>query len=408
MRKIAGSILMSVLIFGLAGAARAQELIHGVVPQQGRATGTIPYKCTNLANQVLMHSLDVSVDFWNVGELGGDQYKVLWVTLKGIGDTKDCFYGNTKHAQYFRGGPNGEVIKGVAGAGFDLKLVNGQAFEFTFDGYSTTLPVENPGIFDGWTDAVPTSILEDVAPEDLGKLSDAGFSDLAGTVEVNIPTPDGKYDPEAWSFAKLQQGQNFPAGTHIRTGENSSAILSFGDASTFTLKPESEIVLSSGVRETGLKVILKMTAGNLWANIKKMAKDGSLEVEMSQAVAGIKGTTFIVEETGSSSTLKVIEGTVTFTSNVDGKSETVNTGQQVTGTPAGLSPVSAFDVSAYQDYGSIRPAQDPAGNPARTSPFPESTARALRFSLIGLACLLGLALLAVLVYALARRRTWRA
>ncbi len=40
---------------------------------------------------------------------------------------------------------------------------------------------------------------------------------------------------------------------------------------------------------------------------------------MNQAVAGIKGTTFVCEETGSKSTLKVLEGVVNLTSKKTGK-----------------------------------------------------------------------------------------
>jgi len=46
-----------------------------------------------------------------------------------------------------------------------------------------------------------------------------------------------------------------------------------------------------------------------------MITEGTMEVEMSQAVAGIKGTIFVVEETGSESILKVIDGEVELETN---------------------------------------------------------------------------------------------
>jgi len=62
-----------------------------------------------------------------------------------------------------------------------------------------------------------------------------------------------------------------------------------------------------------------MLAGKVWTNVKQMVTEGTMDVEMSQAVAGIKGTTFIVEETGSESILKVIEGEVELKTNTEDK-----------------------------------------------------------------------------------------
>jgi hypothetical protein len=44
---------------------------------------------------------------------------------------------------------------------------------------------------------------------------------------------------------------------------------------------------------------LKLVAGNGLYQFQKMITNGTKEVEMSQCVAGIKGTTFVCEETGS-------------------------------------------------------------------------------------------------------------
>jgi uncharacterized cupin superfamily protein len=184
--------------------------------------------------------------------------------------------------------------------------------------------------------------------------SGARFSDLAGQVEINMPNMDGTFDEEAWMSAKLNQV--LPAGTHIRTveGTKSEAIISFADASTFHLKPESEIILDFASDRSGctLKGTLKILAGNMWANIKKMAKDGCMQVEMSQGVSGIKGTTFIVSDDMKSSTLQVIEGQVTMTAS-NGKAVSVGAGEQVTATDKGLSTKTAFDAVSASGYGVI-------------------------------------------------------
>jgi hypothetical protein len=71
-----------------------------------------------------------------------------------------------------------------------------------------------------------------------------------------------------------------------------------------------------------------------------------MEVEMSQAVMGIKGTTVVCEETGSTSTLKVLEGTASFTAKATGEEILVNAGEMATATENGLSQLQSFDVDA--------------------------------------------------------------
>ncbi|MBN1630524.1 MAG: zinc ribbon domain-containing protein [Thermoleophilia bacterium] len=63
---------------------------------------------------------------------------------------------------------------------------------------------------------------------------------------------------------------------------------------------------------------------------------------------GIEGTTFVVEEDGGASTLKVIDGTVRFTATSDGEGTTVEAGEMVRATAEGLSGIRTFDVDAEQ------------------------------------------------------------
>ncbi len=76
-------------------------------------------------------------------------------------------------------------------------------------------------------------------------------------------------------------------GDRIRTGRSSGAIFGFSDSSTLVLKPDSEIV----IEESGAdRVLVRLVAGNLWVNLKKMAATGKLEVELNSATVSIKGT----------------------------------------------------------------------------------------------------------------------
>ncbi len=107
------------------------------------------------------------------------------------------------------------------------------------------------------------------------------FGDLHGEVNVR---PNSE-DDDAYIFAELDTGLKHD--DRIRTLPKSGAILSFSDMSTFVMKEDTVIVLDiANERESKIGLV----AGNIWVNLKKMVADGSMEVEMAQAVAGIKGT----------------------------------------------------------------------------------------------------------------------
>ena len=166
--------------------------------------------------------------------------------------------------------------------------------------------------------------------------SGARFTSISREVEFQH-----EGDKDRWGPAKMDT--QLCVDDHVRTSEDSSAIIGFSDLSTFVLKPESEIVVTlPPARDSKLKLLF----GNIWVNVKKMATNGTLEVDMSQGVAGIKGTTFVLSETGTTSTLKVIEGTVSFTAKATGQTVEVSTGQTVQADATGLSPVTSFDVNA--------------------------------------------------------------
>ncbi len=111
------------------------------------------------------------------------------------------------------------------------------------------------------------------------------FSGLTGQVSIR---PEA--DEEAWRGAGLKSVINLY--DHVKTAEDSSAILSFADMTTFVMKPESEVIIDTPP-EKDSKV--KLVMGKVWVNVKKMMKDGTMEVQMSQAVAGIKGTNITCE-----------------------------------------------------------------------------------------------------------------
>jgi hypothetical protein len=215
--------------------------------------------------------------------------------------------------------------------------------------------------------------------------SGARFTSLSREVEFRHED-----DKDNWIPAKMDT--QLCVGDHVRTSEDSSAIIGFSDLSTFVLKPESEIVVTLPPASDSK---LQLLFGNIWVNVKKIANNGTMEVDMSQAVTGIKGTTFVLSETGTTSTLKVIEGTVSFTAKATGQSVEVSTGQTVQADATGLSPVTSFDVNAES--------ADWAKLGAGTATGADSALPvALLAGLAGLACLV--VLLFAGIFIVARRR----
>ncbi len=188
-----------------------------------------------------------------------------------------------------------------------------------------------------------------VMPFILGELalardSGARFSDLSGQVIV-YPISD----PEDSRIAEMDD--ILKVGEAVHTEEDSSAIISFADMSTFVLCPESTIVFDT---PPGRKSKIRMVAGKIWANIKRMIKDGSMDITMNQAVLGIKGTTFVLEDDGKSSTLKVIEGSISYRAKAGGGSVVVNGGEKISATKDGLGEKQPFDAvaekAAWEDF----------------------------------------------------------
>ncbi|MGC9360038.1 MAG: hypothetical protein ACP5G7_06640 [Anaerolineae bacterium] len=121
--------------------------------------------------------------------------------------------------------------------------------------------------------------------------------------------------------------------------------------------------------------------GKIVGNLKQMWRSGGqIDWEMSQAVLGIKGTTFILEEDGTSSMVKVLEGTVEVTPrggepiSVSGE-QAINIADGMVGEVEPLVLVDelsnwdedtqAFILGALEEAASSQKAVDDAGNEAK-------------------------------------------
>lgn len=122
------------------------------------------------------------------------------------------------------------------------------------------------------------------------------FNDLYGEVSYRCESEED----DAYEFAELDTV--IYANHRIRTKEESGAILSLEDMSTFVLKPESILVVRAEEdTRSNFEQKFDMLKGRIIGNVKKLLEGKSMGFEMSQCVSGIKGTVFVLEETGTES-----------------------------------------------------------------------------------------------------------
>lgn len=170
----------------------------------------------------------------------------------------------------------------------------------------------------------------------LGSIS---IGDMSGDVEIRQPGED------YWDLANLGVVGFKSNGGTIRTGPESYVVISFSDMNTMILGPDSEVMF---IKSDPVQSNLRLVYGTIMGNIKKMIKDGTMEITMNQAVAGIKGTVFVCEENGENSTLKVLEGTVEFTDK-NGQIAMLKAGDQIASDIHGLMPIVKFNVQEEQN-----------------------------------------------------------
>jgi hypothetical protein len=168
-----------------------------------------------------------------------------------------------------------------------------------------------------------------------GKPIDCGirFSDISGEVQVRPGD-----DRLAWDIAELDQVLYH--GDVLRLKRGAEVQLSLADMSVFVLRGPAEIIVSLGPEKENKLLLL---VGKVIKNVKKMVIDGSLEVEMGQAIAGARGTTYVMEEDGFTSTLKVLEGTVSFKPN-NGEELLITDGQMVSATDGVAGEITSFSI----------------------------------------------------------------
>lgn len=289
----------------------------------------------------------------------------------------DDYQGNPYELKgRFTGGPNGvATFVNNEGLSFSVPLKDGRTFDLSIPGVQVHMTVADPSIFLPDEEDLPA----DYDPN--APLTDSGArpADIEGQVEIACPP-----NFDAWDVLK----RNTVIYNHCRlkTGEESKLRISFANATTFEMKPETEIVINELRQE---KSKISLIAGKIWANVKKMVKGEDMSIEGSQAVAGIKGTTFMMEDTGASTTLKVVEGEVEFKDKADGKTETVRTGEALAVDLRGFGTRTTFDPAAQENDQRAPKTADKTQAPPQTKP--EKTNYLYWLGGIGLALVLAVA-----------------
>lgn len=149
------------------------------------------------------------------------------------------------------------------------------------------------------------------------------FNDLYGEVKIR---PNSEEDDSYW-VAELDTV--IYEDDRIKTEEESGAILGLEDLSTYVIKPESVIIIHN---KDGNINKLEILAGDIWGNIKKSIKGDSIEMEMSQCVAGLKGTIIRLHQSKDRilNRIDVVKGLAEVRSKINGNIYHVPAGKSLT------------------------------------------------------------------------------
>ncbi len=197
---------------------------------------------------------------------------------------------------------------------------------------------------------IPDASGGSIAPLTPGTKIEVDYELLIGECEgeVIIQFENGEEEPVVDFFGSKRV--EIPRGATIKTGGDSYVTFHLYPGSVyesgkteFTLGPRSSVKLAKQEEAKGLwstnSGILLMNIKN---NLNQMITEGTLDVTMNQAVAGRKGTIAVFIETEGVSTVKVLEGKITFTSKSTGKTIDVLPGETVSADKNGLSEVTKF------------------------------------------------------------------
>ena len=154
-----------------------------------------------------------------------------------------------------------------------------------------------------------------------------GVANLEGDVELQRP------ESETWD--PVTEQVELPAGSSLRTGNNSTVVLSFPDESKVLVEPDTELsILRMNVDDgTPRDIVLRQDRGSTHNLIKTATSLASrFEIQTPAAVINVIGTEFIVKVDRSGKTeVSVSEGKVSVSA--QGATVMVDSGHSITVVP---------------------------------------------------------------------------
>jgi hypothetical protein len=142
--------------------------------------------------------------------------------------------------------------------------------------------------------------------------NDTGGSDAVVSVLQGAARAYSKGDTKGHA---LKKGDRIKKDQDVKVAAKSRLEMRFPDGTVMRLSEKSRIRLSElsfDKKTAGKKVKVELSNGKLWAKVKKLATPDSLvEVQTSNAVAGVRGTMYRVNvEEDRSAVVTVYDGTV--------------------------------------------------------------------------------------------------
>ncbi|TET42958.1 MAG: hypothetical protein E3J66_02675, partial [Dehalococcoidia bacterium] len=116
-------------------------------------------------------------------------------------------------------------------------------------------------------------------------------------------------------WTEAQVGMNLTSGDRVKTGANSSALITFHEGSTIELQPDTEVgieELTTSLETQSTTISLEQTIGKTRSRVEKLIDPASrYEITTPSGSAVVRGTEFTVEVFPDGTTVvTVIEGSV--------------------------------------------------------------------------------------------------
>ena len=191
-------------------------------------------------------------------------------------------------------------------------------------------------------------------PQDIKDIKEPSLEERIQNSPGLIERIEGKGDVKVDGFAikpgavedKSRKMVRVFYGQTIHTGPGTEVILLFKTGATGIIKENSDFTLKKEefMKGNEVEIYTSLLKGTLNFYVPKGAsEEKKFEVETNLAIVGIKGTIFNITETQESTTLYVVDGTVSVKSKNTGEEALVSAGERIKVTDLGLTKPGRFD-----------------------------------------------------------------